>query len=222
VLSKHDNASALPDDFNQGDGAKSTTATYANTLVAMYNENCPTEFFDKDSDFTNTIICGEQTLTYTFDFLTPVVNGEDASYSEDNDYSPIMLFEYAEVEILFTGDAGEATIEEYLTAYPDGLDVDIYKVSHHGSKNNVSTEFIASFDPEYAIIQCGTDNSHSHPDVECLQILYDYDNNLKLYRNDTNGNVNLIIKTNGIFEFALENSDCTDNWIDGVGESIVA
>ena len=52
VLSTHDNASSLPAEFNQGDGKSSPNATYANTLVAMYNEGCTTEFFDKASDLS--------------------------------------------------------------------------------------------------------------------------------------------------------------------------
>ena len=217
MKSTHKNASSLPEGFNQGDGNISTSASYANTLVAMYNEGCPTEFFDKDSDFENKVVCGGEEYKYSFNFLTPTANGEDVSYDEDNDYSPIILFEYAGVKVLFTGDAGEANLAEYMSNYDDDYNIDIYKVSHHGSKNNISNEFISAIDPEYAIIQCGVDNSHTHPDKEALEILHNYDSNMKLYRNDTNGNIYLTITSAGTFDFELEKEDCSGNWIDGDG-----
>lgn len=206
--------SQLPDDFNYGDGYESTTVTYGKFMLSAYNESCIVEVFDKNSDFTNTVSCGGNEYTYTINFLTPTL--DVISYDNPNDYSPIMLLEYAGKRIMLTGDAELENIAEYVSTYSNTYNVDVLKVGHHGSDNATTAAFISAIDPEYAIIQCGEGNSYGHPHKTVLDILYNHDNNINLYRTDNNGNVLLTVDSVGSLDFSLEVADVSDNFTPGV------
>ncbi|MBE5736148.1 MAG: MBL fold metallo-hydrolase [Clostridiales bacterium] len=200
----------LPDKDN-----RCTTNVYAEFIVAAYNESCTTEIFNKDSDFTNKVICGEQEYSYTFNFLTPVAEKSEISYSDANDYSPIFTLDYAGRKIMFNGDAEEKMLKEYVQNYPQGHNVDVLKVGHHGSHNATSEEFINLIDPEVAVIQCGYGNDHGHPHGKTLTILENYDSNMKVYRNDNNGNIKLTINASGDMVWDFENDDMSKNDLSG-------
>lgn len=206
--------SQLPDEFNYGDGYKSTTATYGKFMLSAYNEQCVVEVFNKNSDFTNTIVCGDDTYTYTFNFLTPTL--DVISYNDPNNYSPIMMLEYMGKRVMFTGDAELENLEEYVSTYASTYNVDVLKVGHHGSNNATTQPFINAIDPEYAIIQCGEGNDYGHPHKTVLDIFYNYDSNIELYRTDNNGNILLTIDMAGAIEFTLEVLDTSDNFVPGV------
>ncbi|MBE5739073.1 MAG: MBL fold metallo-hydrolase [Clostridiales bacterium] len=203
----------LPDDFNYGDGYKSTSATYGKFMLSAYNENCIVEVFNKNSDFTNTVVYGDEDYQYTFNFLTPTL--DVISYSDPNDYSPILMLEYAGKRIMFTGDAELDNLAEYVQAYGDDYNVDVLKVGHHGSSNATTLPFIQAIDPEYAIIQCGEGNSYGHPHKTVLDLFYNYDNNIDLYRTDNNGNILLTVDILGSIVFGMENTDVSDNFTPG-------
>lgn len=62
---------------------------------------------------------------------------------------------------------------------------DILKVSHHGSKNSTSDEFLEMVSPEVSIISCGRDNRYGHPHQELLERLAQ--TNTRILRTDTQG-----------------------------------
>ena len=202
----------LPSDFNtKTDGGYVVTSqVYAKFMVSAYNEKCPVEIFNKDSDFSNKIIYGENELTYTFDFLTPVASKNSIAYPDPNNYSPIFMLEYSGKKIMFTGDAEEKMLSEYVENYGNANNVDVLKVGHHGSQNATTSQFVEAIDPEYAIIQCGLGNKYKHPHREALDRLTSYDSEMKIYRNDTNGKIVLSI-SNSVMNFNLEREDCSYN-----------
>lgn len=77
------------------------------------------------------------------------------------------------LNILLVGDVsleGEAAVMSYMER--QGLaDVDILKVSHHGSKNATSAEFLGLVRPRIAVISCGRKNSYGHPHEETMERL---------------------------------------------------
>ena len=197
----HSMASGLPAEFNpvidDEDAYVSTSAAYAEFMVAAYNEGCTVELFNKDSDFTNTMILGEERRTYTFDFLTPVAVREQIKYEDPNNYSPIFVLEYAGRTIMFNGDAEEEAINEYLTNYSGNYkNIDALKVGHHGSSNATTSAFLNAVDPEVAVIQCGLGNDYGHPHQSVLNLFDNYDG-LDLYRTDINGTVVMTVTANG-------------------------
>ncbi len=217
VYSDNTVSSGLPDTFNVGPRDKDTYSTnksYAEFLVSLYNEeNCSNEIFDKDSDFSNKVICGEQEYTYKFDFLTPVALGTTVSSKNINNYSPIVMLEYAGRKIIFTGDAETNVLTEYVSTYGNANNVDVLKVGHHGSKNATTQAFIDAIDPEYAVIQVYPTRKDRLPNTETLNILAG--NDTTIYRNDTNGKIVLTINTAGNMNWELEDTDMSNNMKNG-------
>lgn len=213
-------------DFNKG-GSKGSkdSVTYAEFLRAVDNEtyidngvtkDADWEFFTHESDFAGKISINEQIYEYYFDFLTPRVESfSDINYKNANDYSPIIKFTYCDVDVLFTGDAeggneGDAE-DDFVSIYSDlgvSVDVEILKVSHHGSKTSTTEEFLELVKPEYAVIQCGLNNEYGHPTQVVLDRLLNV--NTSVYRNDLQGDVLLTINNLGEFNFSTQKTAISD------------
>ncbi len=70
---------------------------------------------------------------------------------------------------LFTGDLDKEA-ENALLNSGELMNVDVVKVSHHGSADQ-SKEFYAAIDPEIAIFSVGKENRYGHPRQETLEIM---------------------------------------------------
>lgn len=100
--------------------------------------------------------------------LYPVKN----SYSADkNNSSTVLQLTYEEFSMLLTGDLGWEGEEELLQS---GVleDVDVWKVSHHGSKYSGCEEFLSCIQPNASLISVGR-NFYGHPTDEILERLAD-------------------------------------------------
>lgn len=108
--------------------------------------------------------------------------------SDLNSNSVILLVEHGSVRMLLMGDAEEPT-EAWLAA--QGLpDIDVLKVSHHGSEHSSVPGFLAAADPEVALISCGANNKYGHPDAPALSRLAAV--GATVYRTDTQGQVRVL------------------------------
>lgn len=173
-----------------GDGATetgeknySTTQTYANTLNAFYNENCPVVYTDlSTANSIYKIEGGSGSSYYQVVFYAPTLS----YYSSTNDYSPIFAVEYNNRKFLFTGDA--STESENLvmeqTQFPK---IDVLKVAHHGSSTSTSLNFLNEIMPTYSIISVGKNNSYGHPTQDLLNRLNMI--NSIVFRTDLSGDV---------------------------------
>ncbi len=95
----------------------------------------------------------------------------DPSKLESNASSIVARLVYGNTEFLFTGDSPKA-IEEYLvTLDGSGLQSDVLKVGHHGSRTSSSASFLEAVQPTYAVISAGKDNQYGHPHKEVLDAL---------------------------------------------------
>lgn len=99
-------------------------------------------------------------------------------YMGSNDKSMVMLLNHRGFDILYTGDVS-SKIEDNLN-----VDFDLLKVSHHGSKNSTSDDFISKNRPKYAAISAGVNNIYSHPSVEVMDILNKYNVDTKVTSED--------------------------------------
>ncbi len=113
--------------------------------------------------------------------LSPIKNME-----EINNMSVVAMVEYGDNKLLFTGDV-ERKAEELMLADGIDIDCDILKVSHHGSKDSSSVEFINAASPEFAVISVAEYNEFNHPNGETLKTLLKEDVNI--YRTDFDGTV---------------------------------
>ena len=75
--------------------------------------------------------------------------------------------------------------------------VDILKVSHHGSKNGTSQELLDKIMPKISLISVGENNRYSHPNDEVINRLKSI--NSKIYRTDINKGVSINLDNGRIY-----------------------
>ncbi len=122
---------------------------------------------------------------------------DDYSPSSRNDYSTVISLTYEDFSMLFTGDIESKGENELVDIFKNNPNVsyDVLKVSHHGSKNSTSMEFLERVNPKLAIISCGEDNSYGHPHKELLERLEKEKVNYKITKDD--GAISLNISNKG-------------------------
>jgi beta-lactamase superfamily II metal-dependent hydrolase len=100
------------------------------------------------------------------DFKMLSLNNQN--YDNDNDNSLVYYFELNNLSFLMTGDISKTVERDIIKKY-NGLECDILKLSHHGSKTGPDSAFIKKIKPTIAIISNG--NTYHHPHQETLDIL---------------------------------------------------
>lgn len=118
-------------------------------------------------------------VLYPFDDLS----GRD--FENANEASIVLKAEVDGEKYLLMGDTETKTEKELLKSGLD-LDADVLKVSHHGSKNATSVDFIAAVTPDQAVISVGK-NSYGHPSEETLNRLLNM--NITILRTDEDGSI---------------------------------
>lgn len=96
------------------------------------------------------------------------MKGKDSSRTNGSSIS--FIINYNGKKLLFLGDAHNDNILNELNALKDSgykLDFEVVKVPHHGSKNNISKEFLELIKSKrYLISTSGA--RHNHPDLEAV------------------------------------------------------
>ncbi len=87
-----------------------------------------------------------------------------------NDLSLVLLARYGRHEMLLAGDL-EAAGEALLHAGLSGVDGEILKVAHHGSRTSSTPGLLERFRPEAAVVSAGAGNLYGHPHPETLERL---------------------------------------------------
>lgn len=105
-------------------------------------------------------------------------------YTDTNNQSLIMYVQLSAMNILLTGDAS-IEVENDLLDQLKNLDVDVLKVSHHGSKTATSPQFIDTILPDIAMIGVKKNNLYHHPSNEVIDRLNR--KNITILRTDEDG-----------------------------------
>lgn len=126
------------------------------------------------------------------------------NYDNDNDNSLVYYMNINDIGFLFTGDISSDCERKLVNKYPN-LDVDILKVSHHGSKTGTSEYLVSNYLPSIACIS--TSGQYGHPHIQTISTLNDY--LVKIYSTKQNKNIRIyftklanILKTDNL-EFAI-------------------
>ncbi|HEX2785800.1 MAG TPA: CHAT domain-containing protein, partial [Ilumatobacteraceae bacterium] len=99
--------------------------------------------------------------------------GGDCSVA--NGSSIALLFEYGGASLLLTGDAYAGDLEQSIRRLlsergETQLDVDLFKLAHHGSMANVTAELLALIEPGTVLI-CTDGTRFGHPDRETIDLV---------------------------------------------------
>ncbi|SCZ80211.1 MBL fold metallo-hydrolase [Acidaminobacter hydrogenoformans] len=115
-------------------------------------------------------------------------------YDNLNDHSIVLKLTDGVNDFLFTADATALSENEMLQSFRSHLSAEVLKVSHHGSDDASSTNFLNAVSPKYAVISAGTGNDYGLPSLVVLNRLASM--NVKLYRTDQLGTI--VAKSDGI------------------------
>jgi hypothetical protein len=97
---------------------------------------------------------------------------DDLAPPSENDYSLAFVLRFGLLDYFSGGDlSGETLVSEFGYSYHDieyavarlAGDIDVYRVSHHGSNHSSSPTFLAELWPRVSIIEVGNDNPDGHP-----------------------------------------------------------
>ena len=90
---------------------------------------------------------------------------------ETNNCSLVIRLYYNGNGILLTGDANSEIEQELMTHFKSGLQSNILKVGHHGSRTSTGADFLSRVRPRYSFISVGRNNKYGHPHNETLDRL---------------------------------------------------
>ena len=115
-------------------------------------------------------------------------------YDNENDNSLLTYMNIYNTSILSLGDASSKVEDSLINKYKLS-NIDIFKLSHHGSKTSSSYYFLNSIKPNIAVISSGRNNKFKHPSKETIDTL----NKLSInYLNTQNeGSIEFIIDRDG-------------------------
>ena len=91
---------------------------------------------------------------------------------------------YGRTCFLFTGDIERELEWEILK---DGIECEVLKVGHHGSKTSTSDAFLEAVKPDFAVISAGRKNRYNHPSQVVLDKLQAA--GIRIFRTDLDGAV---------------------------------
>lgn len=156
-----------------------------------------------------TIASADERYPFTLQFLNPLeqdAETEDEEEVDSNEVSAVLWLDYQGVSTLFTGDATESVeqrlIEHYQLGLLDNTAVDlqsteILKVSHHGSADSTSSEFLEFLGVETATVSCGDGNAYGHPAFSLLARLNKAE--IDVYRTDLHGHICVTVSPDGSY-----------------------
>ena len=110
--------------------------------------------------------------------------------SAPNDASVVLLAEVGGVRILLTGDV-EPSAQSALARDVAGMEVDVLKVPHHGSRHQ-DLDWLTSLGARVALVSVGADNDYGHPAPGLLAALGAA--GARVWRTDTSGDVVVVLR----------------------------
>jgi competence protein ComEC len=116
------------------------------------------------------------------------------SQSDDNNNAVVLRLVYGDVRFLLAADI-EALAEEHLVrpgAAPGGLESEVLKVAHHGSKTSTTAGFLQRVSPSHAVISAGAENRYGHPHPQVMARLSEQPGLAGIYQTAQQGSIEFI------------------------------
>ncbi len=102
--------------------------------------------------------------------------------------SLILKLTYEDFDLILTGDAQMEALSEVVSQNHDSIEV--FQVSHHGSKTGLSKEIVDDIVPKLAVISVGAKNRYGHPNRKVLQMLVE--KGIAVLRTDRQGDIEIV------------------------------
>ena len=115
----------------------------------------------------------------------------------DNNRSAVFTFSIKDTNFLLTADI-DASVEKKIVS-EHNLQIDVLKVSHHGSRFGTSQLLLDSIKPRIGIVSSGLNNIYNHPHPSVIERLEA--NNVKILRTDKMGTIVFVFN-----QFSLVNT----------------
>jgi len=106
---------------------------------------------------------------------------KQAVFDDANNNSVVLRLDFGSASFLFSGDLEKEAISDMVSRYKGTslLDVDVYKVGHHGSDNATTSEFLQAITPKMAVISMGPKDretqwtawAYGHPRKSIIDLL---------------------------------------------------
>ncbi len=151
----------------------------------------------KENNILRIILAGGDKIKYQDSQIDILLPSKKFIAKDVNDQSLAMLLNSGGIKAFFAGDLG-GEMESRLAKFFD-IDVDILKVSHHGSKFSSDSEFLKEASPLISVIEVGK-NSYGHPTKEVLEKLEQIGS--QIFRTDLNGLIKIIAENGKLKVFS--------------------
>lgn len=116
-------------------------------------------------------------------------------YNDENADSVLTLMKIYNTRIISFGDANKEAEDDVIEKY-NLNNIDIVKLSHHGSKTSSSEKYLKEVNPGIAVISSGRNNRFNHPSVETIDNLEKL--NIDYLNTQTSGTIEFIIKKDNV------------------------
>ncbi len=131
-------------------------------------------------------ITAEYGKVYTVGGARLEILGPVEQVKDLNNMSVVCRVTAGSTRFLVLADAEKQEMQSIYELRPK-LKCDVIALGHHGSRTSIQKAFLASAEPNVAIISCGKDNSYGHPHEETIDYLKK--NKIEYYRTDYSGNI---------------------------------
>lgn len=159
-------------------GALHTTNDYLNLLTEIRDEHIPTK--DVKAGDKETIDSVGLAVVFPIDSMV------GATPTDQHDATVVVKATYKAQSILLTGDLNEGHEQAIIDSGAD-ISADVLKIPHHGSCTGLSTDFLNTVKPTFAIISLSEGNTYGFPCKQTIDRLIQA--GVSIFRTDRNGTV---------------------------------
>lgn len=115
------------------------------------------------------------------------VESDTGGKLDANSFSLVQTINFGQFKALLTGDIEYQILD---TLFNQGLEIDIFKLPHHGSKTGVDEMTFELIKPGLSIISAGKNNRYHHPHPSVLEFLKKY--NLSYKNTISDGEIEIV------------------------------
>jgi len=155
----------------------SSTQVFKRIQDLIKSKNIPLRFVYAGDTFTLSDGFVIEHLWPTQDFILQ----DTTNKTDTNSFSLVQIISFGNFKTLLTGDIEYQILN---TLFNPSLNIDIFKLPHHGSKTGVDDATFSLISAKLAIISAGKNNRYHHPHPSVLDFLKKYNLSYKMTSRD--------------------------------------